>query len=582
MIGDDYIEQRAELGTALYVLATLAREAGAKVDLKDLIHQLNTTLKDPFLFVVVGEVKAGKSSLLNALFGREFCRADVLPATDRVTLFRYGKKSKDKKLKGEVLECSRPIGFLKDFRIVDTPGTNTIVEGHEEITNEYLPMADLVLFVFSITNPWAASAWEFLERVQNKWMKNVAFVVQQIDLREPMEVQAVVDHLQATALERLGQKCPIFAVSAKNALLSKTTGIDKDRLWKESRFEQLEKYINETVSGGENRRGKLVSASKSGKVILNEIDTRITRLREAASQDLEQSAAIRKTMAWMRDQIASQIRDSRQEIIGAFQECQNRQATKLQRQLNIGRTLQLAFGRGRWQERFQEELETDLQETLRAALTEIVSKLQTELENVWEQFEAALKEAFDNREQALLIIPSEAPSRFNIDQEAAAQSIEEAVRKSESETLFQNGLRGMTGQTATWMRVTGLAAITGGGGAAAATYTTVPGMDLTAVIAGLVGVVSLMVTAAKRRNIIEAFHGQMQERGQAASGIVEEQLQSITQAAFAEFDTILEPLDERCQQAQENLQPLSKQLAELEATFDRLLQKLGATKAPGK
>ncbi len=60
----------------------------------DTLHGLLTDIREPLLFVVVGEVKAGKSSLLNALFGQEFARVDVLPATDRVYIFRYGDEEK--------------------------------------------------------------------------------------------------------------------------------------------------------------------------------------------------------------------------------------------------------------------------------------------------------------------------------------------------------------------------------------------------------------------------------------------------------------------------------------------------------
>ena len=70
-------------------------------------------------------------------------------------------EAKDVPINEHLTECYRPNNFLRDFNVVDTPGTNTIVAEHQRIAEEFVPMADLVLFVFSITNPWAASAWEF-------------------------------------------------------------------------------------------------------------------------------------------------------------------------------------------------------------------------------------------------------------------------------------------------------------------------------------------------------------------------------------------------------------------------------------
>ena len=49
--------------------------------LEELQHTV-TDLRKPWVFVVAGEVKSGKSALLNALFGEEICRTDALPATE--------------------------------------------------------------------------------------------------------------------------------------------------------------------------------------------------------------------------------------------------------------------------------------------------------------------------------------------------------------------------------------------------------------------------------------------------------------------------------------------------------------------
>ena len=89
-LGDDHLELRAELGTGLFSLLTIARDAGVLTPALRQLQQLATDLRGPFTFMVAGEVKAGKSTLLNALFGREVCRADPLPATDRVHHFRFG------------------------------------------------------------------------------------------------------------------------------------------------------------------------------------------------------------------------------------------------------------------------------------------------------------------------------------------------------------------------------------------------------------------------------------------------------------------------------------------------------------
>src|SRR3712207_700000 len=209
MIADDYLQLRTEVETALAGLLKLSSEMRRDPAALDTLQGLLTDVREPLLFVVVGEVKAGKSSLLNALFGQEFAKVDVLPATDKVYIFRYGDRESAVEVSPHLTERYQPIPFLRDFNVVDTPGTNTIVEQHQTITETFIPRADLVLFVFSVTNPWTQSAWTLLDFVQKKWLKNIIFVLQQADLRDAAEIEIIRRHLEDTARQKLGFVPPI-------------------------------------------------------------------------------------------------------------------------------------------------------------------------------------------------------------------------------------------------------------------------------------------------------------------------------------------------------------------------------------
>ena len=56
----------------------------------------------------------------------------------------------------------------------------------------------------------------------------------------PSEIKVIEQHLRETANQKLGFAPPIFAVSARKAFLARTSGVDKERLWKESEFAALE------------------------------------------------------------------------------------------------------------------------------------------------------------------------------------------------------------------------------------------------------------------------------------------------------------------------------------------------------
>ena len=162
MFGERYFATRERLSEVLHGIAALAAET--QTELGDLlpIDEMENGLGAPFLFVVCGEVNAGKSTLINGLFGRDLCRVNILPETDRVLWYRYGPVAKDVEATPMLEERYRPIEFLRDFNLIDTPGTNSIVQGHQEITERFIPCADLVLFVFPVSNPWGAATWDFI------------------------------------------------------------------------------------------------------------------------------------------------------------------------------------------------------------------------------------------------------------------------------------------------------------------------------------------------------------------------------------------------------------------------------------
>jgi GTPase SAR1 family protein len=257
MIGQEYFDLRSRLGADLYALMGVLKAAGGSADEIQVLGNLITSLNDPFVFVVVGEVNVGKSTFLNGLFGADFARTGVMPTTDKIYFFKYGPEVKTIPVGPAIDEVRVPRDFLRDFHIVDTPGTNSIENEHQEITERFVPIADLVIFTFSAMNPWGASAWQFLDRVHRQWMRNVVFVLQQCDLRSPEEVQVIVDYMRQLSRQRFGQDFPLFPVSAKKAFLARSGGKDPERLLAESGFNELEAYIGNTVTESASRLTKI-------------------------------------------------------------------------------------------------------------------------------------------------------------------------------------------------------------------------------------------------------------------------------------------------------------------------------------
>jgi Dynamin family len=206
----------------------------------------------------------------------------VVPTTDKIFFFKHGPVPESRPLTPTLEEVQVPCDFLRDFHIVDTPGTNSIENEHQQITERFVPNADLVVFVFSAMNPWGASAWQFLEKVHRQWMRNVIFVLQQADLRSPEEIQVIVDYMAQLSRQRFGRDFPLFAVSAKKAYLARSSGADPERLLAESGFAALENHISRSVTQNPARLGKLASAHRFARQILDNLAAKIDTTVDAA------------------------------------------------------------------------------------------------------------------------------------------------------------------------------------------------------------------------------------------------------------------------------------------------------------
>ena len=259
MFGERYFATRERLADVMRGTAELAAET--TTDLGDLLPfaSLKNGLGTPFLFVVCGEVNAGKSTLLNGLFGHDLCRVSNLPETDRILYYQFGNTRRDAEVTPELEERYRPLSFLRDFNLLDTPGTNSAVAGHQQITARFLPTADLILFVFPVTNPWAASTWNFISQLSPESLKQVVLIIQQADKREAVDISVIRGHMADLAVKRIGHVPPIFAVSGKIACEAKRSQPPAPGLFKASGYQELENFISQKICAAPERRDALES-----------------------------------------------------------------------------------------------------------------------------------------------------------------------------------------------------------------------------------------------------------------------------------------------------------------------------------
>src|SRR2546423_738356 len=572
MIADNYLQLRIELETALGKLLRLATEMRRDSATLDMLHALLTDVREPLLFVVVGEVKAGKSSLLNALFGEEFAKVDVLPATDRVYIFRHGAEEKSVEVSAQLTERYLPIRFLQDFNVVDTPGTNTMVVEHQTITEGFVPRADVVLFVFSVTNPWSQSGWQLLDLLQKKWLKNVVFILQQADLRNSSEIDIIHHHLQDTARQKLGFAPPIFPVSARKALLIKKTGMPREELWRESGFEPLEKQINQMVTESGVRFLKLQSTASTAGVILNEIADEIHGAMETIARDEKQLGRVKEFLQVRKDQTLRQVGGFLRGVEQACRECARQGTRLLEQKLSFWKTWRLIWSREQWQHDFQTEVEAKLRQTVEPQVENAVQLLETDLRSLWPQLQDAIEAQFasEGKNRMKKTLPDFARQRRELLQSIELTLVERVAGKAVEEQLAK-----MFRETAAWLRLPAGIAVGGGIITVIVAMSSASVADVTGVLAASAAIFGTIVAFTQRRRILAAYSTEMEKKRDELVHAIEQQMQHAIDPFYKEIAVAFEPLAAFCVTERKRYEPLAEQADALKESLSGLSRRLG-------
>lgn len=571
MVADLYLQLRTRTEAALAALLKLAADMQREPSMLDTLQHMLKDVREPLLFVVVGEVKAGKSSLLNALFGQEFCKVDVLPATDRIYIFKHSPNEQSIDVSAQVTERYQPIAFLENFNIVDTPGTNTMVDEHQAITENFIPRADLVLFVFSVVNPWGASAWELLKFVNQKWLKNVVFVLQQADLRDPREVETIEQHLRETANQKLGFAPPIFAVSARKAFLSRTSGVDKKRLWDESQFAALENHINLVVDASRHGLPKLQVTCQTAAVILSDSAARVRNILKTIVRDEEQLGRLEGILETRKEQSLRQIGGFLRGIEQACRRCETEGQELLERNLSFWRTWRLVFGKAEWQEKFQTELEVKMRALIQPQVENALQLLETDLRSLWPQLQDTMESQFkgDARLQLSQTIPDFARQRREL-----LQSIELTLVERVAGRGMEAQLERMFRETATWLRFPAGVAAAGGIVTVIAAMSSAAVADVTGIVALSAAALGTVVAFGRRRKILAEYHRQMASKREELVAAIEEQLRHAIDLFYAEISGVFQPLRAFCASERKRYDPLLSRVREVEKNFAVLSSEL--------
>lgn len=172
--------------------AEMLRKAPLPAELADRMEQLARDLDQPCVLAIVGRAKAGKSTFVNALLGADLAKVGVTETTATINFFRYGKPANPDRpircywrsghfedvdqafyesLQGndcetlqraaaiERLEFYLSHEVLREVTIVDTPGTEAVLDEHQQATAEFLKLRNQLREQHNLeTHRWTTQA----------------------------------------------------------------------------------------------------------------------------------------------------------------------------------------------------------------------------------------------------------------------------------------------------------------------------------------------------------------------------------------------------------------------------------------
>jgi small GTP-binding protein len=487
-------------------LKNLAEAGGHDEDVRRLSDIL-AGIDELFLLVVVGEFNSGKSSFINALFGQKARTEGPIPVDDRITILRYGEREEERALSAFVSEKRLPVEFLRDVSLVDTPGTNSVVRQHQEITEDFIPRADLVLFTTSIDRPLTESERQFLTFIQ-KWGKKIVIVLNKIDTKDESEIDEVVRFIDDKCRELLGFKPTIFPIAAKPALQAKLGSHPRD--WTRSRFEALEDFIFNKLSERERLQLKLLSPLDAARTVAGKLRDEYTGKLELLTEDSAKIRHLDEQLAAARTEMHANFQKFVLKIDASIVELRDQGVDFLDRNVRV-RNINLLRSETRFIEEFERQVLKDWREQMDRNVHESVDWIVRNNMRLWndmlEYFNTQVRKAdYDSR------IVGRVGGQFIYDREEIHGRIRQEAENRIRSLDHREEVRRVIGSSITALQQSfGVGAGAVGLGYVLASVFTTALLDVTGITAAtLLFASSFFILPYKRKKAIEQFRSKVE------------------------------------------------------------------------
>ena len=542
ILNEDLLSYRSQIDQIVKELHDLTIEIGHD-ELSQTISDLRNRIQEPFMFVIVGEVKAGKSSFINALLdtGKDICKVAPSPMTDTIQQIVYGETESEITINPYLKRILQPVEILKEIAIVDTPGTNTIIEHHQEITERFIPASDLIVFVFEAKNPYRQSAWDFFKYIKEDWRKKVIFVLQQKDLMNEADLLENIGGVQKHAVQNGIENPLIFAVSAKQ---------EQEGQKESSGFLNIRNYIQQNITGGKAPYLKLQNNIETSQNINERIEKGLTDRKMQYEADITFRDDIRQTLDSQEVKSKKQVDVLVESLLDAYDKITLKYEQNLASGLGffslIKRSIASMFSKEssakEWLSGLADNLEKDLNLELKDRLNYGVVDIAESIQQMAKIIDLKIKSSRTILRNDHEIFSDIAEKRANVLKELQA-AFSQFMKKSDS--FSDEGILGDKSNLAPNLATgSGVAAI----GVILMALTNSAVFDITGGVLTTIGVLFAGVSIGlKRRKVLQGFHNEISRGRLQMENEVTEKLNAYIHhiknkidANFNTFDQLLE------------------------------------------
>jgi GTP-binding protein EngB required for normal cell division len=197
----------------------------------------------PIDVAILGQFKAGKSSFVNSLIGKNVLPVGVIPVTTVISRLQFGEqeratvsffdgtrkeipiadldeytaeaKNPSNQKSVEMVDIELPaLADYAGLRLVDTPGLGSVFKAHMEVSSNWLPEVGAAVLAVSADRPLSENDLQLIREL-TQYTPRIILLLTKADLLSPSQQDEVVKFFEDTVKRELNREFPIFLYSTK-------------------------------------------------------------------------------------------------------------------------------------------------------------------------------------------------------------------------------------------------------------------------------------------------------------------------------------------------------------------------------